>query len=184
VGILTLAALVGLRFLTAGMAALNRHNAVRSAFAQAAADAAPDEAPSDTPEEPSAEPGSEPEPVTVGAPATARKRAKAVPGKAVVLARASGNGALVAYPSMAPASQRAARPVTAGASTNMANGAEERQASMTLLYVWILLFGFVGTQLAWTLRPFFGSPGEKFEIFRSIDGNFYVDIVRTLGHLF
>jgi hypothetical protein len=60
----------------------------------------------------------------------------------------------------------------------------ERQASMTLLYVWILLFGFVGTQLAWTLRPFFGSPGEKFEIFRSLDGNFYVDIVRTLGQLF
>ena len=27
-----------------------------------------------------------------------------------------------------------------------------------LLYIWILLFGFVGTQLAWTLRPFFGDP--------------------------
>jgi hypothetical protein len=60
----------------------------------------------------------------------------------------------------------------------------EKQASMALLYVWILLFGFVGTQLAWTLRPFFGSPGEDFELFRSIDGNFYVDIVRTIGELF
>jgi hypothetical protein len=60
----------------------------------------------------------------------------------------------------------------------------EKQASMTLLYVWILLFGFVGTQLAWTLRPFFGSPGKDFQVFRSIDGNFYVDIVRTLGQLF
>ena len=37
---------------------------------------------------------------------------------------------------------------------------------MTLLYVWILLFGFVGTQLAWTLRPFFGSPGQDFALFR------------------
>jgi hypothetical protein len=55
---------------------------------------------------------------------------------------------------------------------------------MGLLYVWILLFGFVGTQLAWTLRPFFGSPDRDFAIFRSIDGNFYVDIVRTLGNLF
>ena len=29
---------------------------------------------------------------------------------------------------------------------------------MILLYIWIMLFGFVGTQLAWTLRPFFGDP--------------------------
>lgn len=56
--------------------------------------------------------------------------------------------------------------------------------SMTLLYVWILLFGFVGTQLAWTLRPFFGSPGMKFSLYRDIDGNFYAEIVRTLAHLF
>ena len=54
---------------------------------------------------------------------------------------------------------------------------------MTLLYIWILLFGFVGTQLAWTLRPFFGSPNEKFEIFRNIDGTFYEDIFRTIGQL-
>lgn len=58
--------------------------------------------------------------------------------------------------------------------------APERQASMALLYVWIVVFGFVGTQLAWTLRPFVGSPGEPFAIFRHIEGNFYVDIVRTL----
>jgi hypothetical protein len=56
--------------------------------------------------------------------------------------------------------------------------------SMTLLYVWILLFGFVGTQLAWTLRPFFGSPGMKFSLYRDIDGNFYAEIFRTLSHLF
>ncbi|MEU8048640.1 hypothetical protein [Micromonospora haikouensis] len=60
----------------------------------------------------------------------------------------------------------------------------QRPASMTLLYVWILLFGFVGTQLAWTLRPFFGSPGEGFALFRSIEGNFYAEIIRTLGNLF
>ncbi|AGL14053.1 hypothetical protein [Actinoplanes sp. N902-109] len=56
--------------------------------------------------------------------------------------------------------------------------------SMTLLYIWILLFGFVGTQLAWTLRPFFGSPGMKFSLYREIDGNFYAEIARTLSHLF
>jgi hypothetical protein len=56
--------------------------------------------------------------------------------------------------------------------------------SMTLLYIWILLFGFVGTQLAWTLRPFFGSPGMPFSLYRDIDGNFYAEIIRTLSHLF
>jgi hypothetical protein len=55
---------------------------------------------------------------------------------------------------------------------------------MALLYIWILLFGFVGTQLAWTLRPFFGSPGMPFELFRDLDGTFYADILRTLGNLF
>ena len=55
---------------------------------------------------------------------------------------------------------------------------------MALLYIWILLFGFVGTQLAWTLRPFFGSPGMPFELFRDLDGTFYADILRTLGSLF
>jgi hypothetical protein len=59
-----------------------------------------------------------------------------------------------------------------------------RPASMTLLYIWIALFGFVGTQLAWTLRPFFGSPHEPFEPFRNIEGTFYADILRTIGDLF
>jgi hypothetical protein len=56
--------------------------------------------------------------------------------------------------------------------------------SMTLLYIWILLFGFVGTQLAWTLRPFFGSPGRPFSLYRQIDGNFYAEIFKTISHLF
>jgi hypothetical protein len=59
----------------------------------------------------------------------------------------------------------------------------ERPASMILLYIWILLFGFVGTQLAWTLRPFFGNPREPFELFRDLNGTFYADILSTLGSL-
>jgi hypothetical protein len=61
--------------------------------------------------------------------------------------------------------------------------AGERPASMFLLYIWILLFGFVGTQLAWTLRPFFGDPSQPFELFRDINGTFYSDILQTLGSL-
>jgi hypothetical protein len=117
--------------------------------------------------------------------------AAAAPGHLVVSAPVpgpvGGNGA-VAAPSLVPGIAHA-DPATARRRAELrARGVvaqpSERQGSMTLLYVWIMLFGFVGTQLAWTLRPFFGSPGEKFEFFRSIDGNFYVDIVRTLSHLF
>jgi hypothetical protein len=55
---------------------------------------------------------------------------------------------------------------------------------MTLAYIWILLFGFVGTQLAWTLRPFFGDPDSPFALFREISGTFYSDILHTIGTLF
>jgi hypothetical protein len=55
---------------------------------------------------------------------------------------------------------------------------------MTLVYIWILLFGFVGTQLAWTLRPFFGDPEAPFALFREISGTFYGDILSTIGQLF
>lgn len=76
--------------------------------------------------------------------------------------------------------KRSAPPVeTAGPAPEL-----PRSANMGLLYVWIVVFGFVGTQLAWTLRPFVGSPGEKFEYFRAIEGNFYVDIVKTIVNLF
>jgi len=56
----------------------------------------------------------------------------------------------------------------------------DRPVNMSLLNVWIVLYAFVGTQLAWTLRPFFGDPGQPFEIFRAIEGNFYVNVVHTL----
>jgi hypothetical protein len=83
-----------------------------------------------------------------------------------------------AYP-MAAQPQLAPRPV---AQQQLPLG--ERPASMTLLNVWILLFGFVGTQLAWTLRPFVGEPHEPFEIFRKIEGNFYVNIIHAIADLF
>lgn len=56
--------------------------------------------------------------------------------------------------------------------------------NMRLLQGWLLLYGFVGTQLGWTLRPFFGDPDRPFRIFRAIEGNFYVNIVHTVLQLF
>jgi hypothetical protein len=56
----------------------------------------------------------------------------------------------------------------------------EQPVNMSLLNLWVVLYGFVGTQLAWTLRPFFGDPGKPFEIFRSIDSNFYINIIHSI----
>jgi hypothetical protein len=147
VAILMLTALVGLRFLTAGMRAINEHQE------KTALTAAP-----------------VPAPVPAPAPAAAPVPAQAAP---------NGDGAVaVAAPPVAPAwpvahpHQRPAPAVR-----------PEGSASMTLLYIWILLFGFVGTQLAWTLRPFFGSPGKDFQLFRSIGGTFYADVFETIGRL-
>jgi hypothetical protein len=49
-----------------------------------------------------------------------------------------------------------------------------------ILWLWIFVYGFVGTQMAWTLRPFFGAPGLPFEVFRDLGGNFYMNIVRSI----
>lgn len=60
-------------------------------------------------------------------------------------------------------------------------GARARERLLTL---WIVLYGFVGTQLAWTLRPFFGAPGLPFELFRGLGGNFYTNLFASLGEVF
>lgn len=159
VAILALSALVGLRFMTDGMRVLNQHGLLAPA-------AAP----------PVAVPVEEKVPAAVGA----------------------GNGAV---PAVQPAAQPVAQPIPQPiaqpvqvplgyvlqpihrpAPAKAAGG--PTPPSMTLLYIWILLFGFVGTQLAWTLRPFFGSPGKPFSLYREIDGNFYAEIFKTISHLF
>lgn len=52
------------------------------------------------------------------------------------------------------------------------------------LQVWMILYAFVGTQMAWTLRPFFGASHDKFIFFQEVRGNFYTNLLRTLGDLF
>ena len=50
-----------------------------------------------------------------------------------------------------------------------------------LITGWLFLYGFVGSQLAWTLRPFVGSPNEPFALFREIESNFYIQVVKIVG---
>lgn len=53
-----------------------------------------------------------------------------------------------------------------------------------ILSFWVVLFAFVGSQLGWTLRPFFGSPGMEFEVVREVGGNFYSDVAHSVGDVF
>jgi len=62
--------------------------------------------------------------------------------------------------------------------------AEGKDIRLNILRFWLGLYAFVGSQLGWTLRPFFGAPGQAFQLFRNRDSNFYIslwDSIRSLG---
>lgn len=52
-----------------------------------------------------------------------------------------------------------------------------------VLRLWMFLYAFVGSQLAWTIRPFIGAPSIEFELFRQLGGNFYTNIIASLGEV-
>ena len=63
---------------------------------------------------------------------------------------------------------------------------QDNQGSNTrkkILQFWLLLYAFVGSQLGWTLRPFFGTPDSAFQLFREREGNFYLSIFQAIGYL-
>lgn len=51
-----------------------------------------------------------------------------------------------------------------------------------ILRFWLVLYGFVGSQLGWTLRPFFGTSGE-FELFRPREGSFFTAVWNSITNL-
>lgn len=54
-----------------------------------------------------------------------------------------------------------------------------RATPLHLQAAWLMLYIFVGTQLAWVLRPFIASPDEPFEVFRDRSGSFYEGVHRS-----
>ncbi|MHB1131503.1 MAG: hypothetical protein ACYC4L_03855 [Chloroflexota bacterium] len=61
---------------------------------------------------------------------------------------------------------------------------EVSRARSAALRLWILVYAFVGSQAAWTLRPFVGAPSMEFELMRQLGGNFYTNIFASFGELF
>jgi hypothetical protein len=55
-----------------------------------------------------------------------------------------------------------------------------QKTRLRLLQAWLILYGLVGSQLGWTLRPFFGAPSEPFQLFRSLESNFYAQVWRSI----
>ncbi len=49
---------------------------------------------------------------------------------------------------------------------------------------WIVVFGLVGGQMSWILRPFIGNPDQPFTWFRERDSNFFEAVFQTFMNLF
>lgn len=62
------------------------------------------------------------------------------------------------------------------------HGVYPRKA-LTILRVWVVLFAFVGVQMAWNLRPFLGDRNQPFKVFRHYEGNFYTAVVYSVNTL-
>lgn len=52
------------------------------------------------------------------------------------------------------------------------------------LISWVLLYGFVGAQMAWALDPFIGNPEMPFVLFANEKGNFFIDVFNSLMNIF
>lgn len=53
----------------------------------------------------------------------------------------------------------------------------------TVFRVWLLVFGLVGCQMAWVLRPFIGHPGQPFAWFRHPYSNFFQAVIHSIQSL-
>ena len=55
--------------------------------------------------------------------------------------------------------------------------------NVRIVRVWTLIYIFVGTQLAWILRPYIGE-ADQFVVFRALEGNFYKALVHIVLNIF
>ena len=49
---------------------------------------------------------------------------------------------------------------------------------------WVIVFGLVGAQMGWVLRPFVGNPNQPFQWFRERESNFFQAVWETAVTLF
>lgn len=56
-------------------------------------------------------------------------------------------------------------------------------ARRMIFTVWILLYAFVGSQMAYTLSPFVGDPQQPFVLLAEFGGNFYSSVANAITEL-
>lgn len=56
-------------------------------------------------------------------------------------------------------------------------------SARSIFRIWMIVFGLVGMQMAWVLRPFIGHPNQRFEWFRQQGGNFFESVYSHIQHL-
>jgi hypothetical protein len=55
-----------------------------------------------------------------------------------------------------------------------------RDRARRIFRVWLLLYGVVGAQMGWILRPFIGNPHLPFQMFRARWSNVFEFLMRTV----
>lgn len=53
----------------------------------------------------------------------------------------------------------------------------------TVFRIWVIVFGLVGAQMAWVLRPFIGHPNTPFTWFRATGSNFFEGVLTSIRAL-
>jgi hypothetical protein len=61
---------------------------------------------------------------------------------------------------------------------------QRSERSQIIFTVWSLIFGVVGAQMAWILRPFVGTPELPAEFLRPRESNFFAAVIEALQQLF
>lgn len=64
------------------------------------------------------------------------------------------------------------------------HNAPAQRLGRMILRTWTVLYGFVGSQMAWRLSPIIGDPAQPFVFLKPSRDNFYVDLANALGATF
>ena len=62
--------------------------------------------------------------------------------------------------------------------------AKPDQSVKNVFRIWVIVFGLVGAQMGWVLRPFVGHPKADFTFFRERKENFFQAVLTKVGELF
>lgn len=86
-------------------------------------------------------------------------------------------------PGQPPPAAESGRPPANPAALDRIEGQVLGRHGVVVFRCWIVLFGLVGAQMGWVLRPFIGDPNLPFEWLRERESNFFEAIVADLRDL-